>query len=156
MPMLGKINLPKLLQKKNVCLKKGHSFYTLGKASTLTHTHTQRIVAILYYQFHACTHALCFRFCLLCYKLELVGHCEESNIMRKYIYIYIYINIYISLINTKTGHVRIMNLFPFCYGYWYESITQKNYRTSSGLVDKIIQNRHRKEGWEGVAQLNLI
>ena len=26
----------------------------------------------------------------------------------------------------------------------------KNNRTSSDLMDKIIQNRHRKEGWEGV------
>ena len=26
----------------------------------------------------------------------------------------------------------------------------KTNRTSSDLLDKIIQNRHRKEGWEGV------
>ena len=23
----------------------------------------------------------------------------------------------------KNGHIRIINLFPSCYGYWYESIT---------------------------------
>ena len=40
-------------------------------------------------------------------------------------HIYIYI-IYISLRKTKTGHIRIINLFPSCYGYWYELITQKN------------------------------
>ena len=31
----------------------------------------------------------------------------------------------ISLRKTKTGHIRIINLFPSCYGYWYESITPK-------------------------------
>ena len=25
-------------------------------------------------------------------------------------------------------------------------------RTSSDLMDKIIQNRHRKEGWEGIEE----
>ena len=40
-------------------------------------------------------------------------------------YIYIYIYIYIPLRKTKTGHIRIINLFPSCYGYWYESITPK-------------------------------
>ena len=38
------------------------------------------------------------------------------------IYIYIYIYIYL-LRKTKSGHFRIMNLFPSCYEYWYESIT---------------------------------
>ena len=37
----------------------------------------------------------------------------------------LYIYIYISLRKTKTGHNRIINLFPSCYGYWYESITPK-------------------------------
>ena len=37
----------------------------------------------------------------------------------------VYIYIYISLRKTKTGHIRIINLFPSCYGYWYESITPK-------------------------------
>ena len=41
------------------------------------------------------------------------------------IYIYIYIYIYLSLRKTKTGYIRIINLFPSCYGYWYESITPK-------------------------------
>ena len=49
--------------------------------------------------------------------------------------------LYISLRKTKTCHIRIMNLFPSCYGYWYESIIPKNNRTSSDLMDKIIQNR---------------
>ena len=39
--------------------------------------------------------------------------------------IYIYIYIYISFRKTKTGHIRVINLFPFYYGYWYESITPK-------------------------------
>ena len=25
----------------------------------------------------------------------------------------------------KTGHIRIINLFPSCYGHWYESIIPK-------------------------------
>ena len=29
----------------------------------------------------------------------------------------------------------------------------KNNRASSDLMDKIIQNRHRKEGWEGVEEV---
>ena len=29
--------------------------------------------------------------------------------------------------------------------------TKKN-RTSSDLMDKIIQNRHRNEGWEGIEE----
>ena len=29
----------------------------------------------------------------------------------------IYIYIYIPLRKTKTGHIRIINLFPSCYGY---------------------------------------
>ena len=29
---------------------------------------------------------------------------------------------------------------------------QKYNRTSSNLIDKIIQNRHRKEGWEGIEE----
>ena len=28
----------------------------------------------------------------------------------------------------------------------------KTNRTSSDLMDKIIQNRHRKEGWEGIEE----
>ena len=51
-----------------------------------------------------------------------------------YIYIYIYIP---SLRKTKIGHIRIMNLFPYCYGYWYESITPKENRTSSDTMDKL-------------------
>ena len=30
--------------------------------------------------------------------------------------------------------------------------TKKINRTSSDLMDKIIQNRHRKEGWEGIEE----
>ena len=29
---------------------------------------------------------------------------------------------------------------------------KKTNRTSSNLMDKIIQNRHRKEGWEGIEE----
>ena len=60
------------------------------------------------------------------------------------------IYIYTSLRKNKTGHIRIINLFPSCYVFWYKSKTlKKNNRISSDLMDKIIQNRHRKEGWEG-------
>ena len=34
-----------------------------------------------------------------------------------YIYIYIYIDVYIYIRKNKTGHIRIMNLFPSCYGF---------------------------------------
>ena len=66
------------------------------------------------------------------------------------VYIYIYIYIYISLRKNKIGHIRIMNLFPSCYGFFsYKSKTPKKINgTSSDLIDKIIQKRHRKEGWE--------
>ena len=37
----------------------------------------------------------------------------------------IYIYIYIPLRKTKPRHIRIINLFPSWYGYWYESITPK-------------------------------
>ena len=30
--------------------------------------------------------------------------------------------------------------------------TKKNNRTSSDLMDKIIQNRHRKEGWKRIEE----
>ena len=40
-------------------------------------------------------------------------------------YICIHIYIYVSLRKTKIGQLRIINLFPSCYGYWYESITLK-------------------------------
>ena len=30
--------------------------------------------------------------------------------------------------------------------------TKKNYQASSDLMDKIIQNRHRKEGWKGIEE----
>ena len=57
-----------------------------------------------------------------------------------YIYICIYIYIYISLGKTKAGHIRIINLFPSCYGYWYESITLK----ITGLlrIQMVIINNH--------------
>ena len=38
----------------------------------------------------------------------------------------------------KNVHIRIINLFPS--------------RTSSDLMDKIIQNRLRKEEWEGIEE----
>ena len=45
------------------------------------------------------------------------------------------IYIYIALRKTKTDHIRIINLFPSCYRYWYESITPKNNRTSSDPME---------------------
>ena len=49
----------------------------------------------------------------------------------------------------------MIELFPSCYGFLYKSKTptkKTHNRTSSDLIDKIIQNRHRKEGWEGVEE----
>ena len=45
----------------------------------------------------------------------------SSSLLLQNIYIYIYIYIYIPL-RKITGHIRIINSFPSCYGYWYESI----------------------------------
>ena len=54
---------------------------------------------------------------------------------------------------TKTGHIRIINLFPFCYMFLiYIKNMKKINRTSSDLKDKIIQHRHRKEEWEGIEE----
>ena len=68
-----------------------------------------------------------------------------------YIYIYIYILfIYMSLRKNKTGHIWIINLFPSCDVFLIKSRnTKKINRASSNLMDKINQNRHRKEEWEG-------
>ena len=56
------------------------------------------------------------------------GSCTILWIIKLYIYIYIYI----SLRKTKTGLIRIINLFPSCYGYWYESIYY-NFFTVMGI-----------------------
>ena len=70
------------------------------------------------------------------------GRGKEKNYT--YIYIYIY-----SLRKNKTGHIRIINLFPSCYVFLIKSKnTKKINRTFSDLMDKINQNRHRKGGWE--------
>ena len=63
---------------------------------------------------------------------------------------YIYVYIFFFKKKQKTGHIRIMNLFPSCYVFLTKIIknTKKINRTSSDLMDKIIQNRHRKEGLE--------
>ena len=39
--------------------------------------------------------------------------------------IYIYIYIYIFKKKIKTSYMRIINLFPSCYGFWCKSKTQK-------------------------------
>ena len=70
-----------------------------------------------------------------------------SSIFSLYIYIYIYLKE-----KTKTGHIRIINLFPSCYGFWYKIKNTKTNRTSSDLVNKTIQNRYKKEGWKGVEE----
>ena len=69
-----------------------------------------------------------------------------------YIFIYTYIYIYIYFIKKKqqTGHIRIINLFPSYYAFLKNQKTRKKIsRTSSDLMDKINQNRHRKEGGRG-------
>ena len=52
-------------------------------------------------------------------------HTHTHTHTHKYIYIhiYIYIYIYIPLRKTKSGHNGIINLFPSCYGHWYELIS---------------------------------
>ena len=40
---------------------------------------------------------------------------ECMYILEAFLHLYIYI--YTSLRKTKTGHIRIINLFPSCYGY---------------------------------------
>ena len=62
---------------------------------------------------------------------------------------YIYIYIYISLSKNKTGHIRIIDLFPpfMCFFIKQKNMKKIN-RTTSDLMDKINQNRHRKGGWE--------
>ena len=73
--------------------------------------------------------------------------------MPNHIYIYIYIYIYISLRKNKTGHIRIINLFPSCFVFLIKSKNTKKFnRTSSDFMNEIIQNRHRKEGWEGIEE----
>ena len=53
----------------------------------------------------------------------------------------------------QTGHIRIINLFPSCYAFLKNPKTRKKFnRTSSDLLDKINQNRHRKEGWEAIEE----
>ena len=37
-------------------------------------------------------------------------------------------------------------------GFHINQKHQKNNRASSDLIDKIIQNRLRKEGWEGIEE----
>ena len=55
----------------------------------------------------------------------------------------------------KSGHFRIIDLFPSFYEYWYESITLKSNRTSSDPngYDEYIQNGggrgHRRAVWRG-------
>ena len=43
-----------------------------------------------------------------------------------YIYIYIYIYLYLSLRKNKTGHIRIINLFPSCYVFDINQKHEKN------------------------------
>ena len=72
-----------------------------------------------------------------------------NNSFRNYIYIYIYVYtyIYIYIRKNKTGYIRMINLFPSRYVFLISiKNTKKIKRTSSDLMDKIIQNTHRKEG----------
>ena len=61
------------------------------------------------------------------------------------------IYIYIIKKKKKTGHIRIINLFPSWYVFLKNPKTRKKIinKTSSDLMDKINQNRHRKEGGRG-------
>ena len=55
---------------------------------------------------------------------------------------------YISLRKKKPVILGLWIYFHPVMGFWYKSKTPKKInRTSSDLIDKIIQNRHRKEGW---------
>ena len=97
-------------------------------------------------------------FFILYVCIYIRNYCCFINILLKFsfmiclhIYIYIYIYIYISLRKNKTGHIRIINLFQSCYVFLIKSKNTKKKinRTSSDLMSKINQNRHRKEEWEG-------
>ena len=82
-------------------------------------------------------------------------HTHTHTHTQAYIYIYICIYIYISLRKTKNGHIKIIDLFPSCCGFLiYIKNTKRINRTSSDLMDKIIQNRHRKEDWEDKKTFN--
>ena len=60
------------------------------------------------------------KFELICESMHYKIFTFLSLYQQQSLYIYIYIYIY-----TKPGQTRIINLFPSCYGYWYESITPK-------------------------------
>ena len=84
-----------------------------------------------------------------------VTDCLLTNHTHTHTHIYIYIYIIYHLEKTQTGHIRIINLFPSCYVFLIKSKnthTQKINETSSDIIDKINQNRHRKEGWEGIEE----
>ena len=87
-----------------------------------------------------------------CYKELNIATKPVVSVSFIHFYIYIYIYIYIYKKENKTGHIRIINLFPSCYVFLIKSKNTKKKinRTSSDLMDEIIQNRHRKEGWEGI------
>ena len=94
-------------------------------------------------------------------RLCILGHICFSSTMKPNVIGTIYINIYIYVERerererfywekTQTGHIRIINLFPSCYGFSVKyKNTKKINRSSWDLMDKINQSRHRKEGWEG-------
>ena len=65
-------------------------------------------------------------------KERIVKH-KVSALSNETCYIYIYI--YILLRKTKNSQIRIMNLFPSCYGHWYISITPKINRISSDPIN---------------------
>ena len=61
--------------------------------------------------------------------------------LRINIYIYIYIYIYISLRKNKTGHIRIINLFPSCYvSFLYKPKTRRKLNRTSYKIKKYEKN----------------
>ena len=69
--------------------------------------------------------------------------------------------IYISLRKTKLGLLRIINLFPSCYGYWYESITPNLTRLLQIQWIWLIPPEWTQEGrvwggWRGVKSFLII
>ena len=117
------------------------TFITLIVKSHVSHPTRREVLDIYVYM------------CMLVYRTRESEMCIHTFLC--YVYIYICVCVFFFFRKTKTGHIRIINLFPSCYGYWYESITPKITEFFSNLTDKIITlriNSGRMEGWRVSSQ----
>ena len=60
-----------------------------------------------------------------CWDLNPLYNLMPWNCRDLSLYIYIYIYVCFFKKKTKPGHIRIINLFPSCYRFWYKSKTPK-------------------------------